>query len=75
MTKRKPDKRFLALVALIHLFVTALTWRDLRRRPKERVRGGKSFWRAFSLLNTSGSVAYFLLGRRPPDRDPAEAGG
>ena len=61
---KKPDPRVLAVVAVVHLVVTRLTWRDLRDRPDEQVPGPKPLWRVASALNTSGSVAYWLLGRR-----------
>jgi hypothetical protein len=47
-----------------HTVVTALVWRDLAHRPDARVRGGKNLWRTLSALNTGGSLAYLLIGRR-----------
>jgi len=44
--------------------VVALTWRDIRSRPDEQVRGNKKFWRFFSALNTANAVVYWLVGRR-----------
>jgi hypothetical protein len=41
-----------------------LTWRDLRRRPDAGVRGRKRMWRLWSGLNTTGSITYWLFGRR-----------
>lgn len=52
------------LVLLGHALVTALVWRDLARQPSMRVRGGKNLWRLLSAANTSGSLAYVLVGRR-----------
>jgi hypothetical protein len=63
-TTRKPNKLVLAAVAVVHLTVMTLTWRDLRGRPAGQVRGNKRFWQVASALNTSGSVAYWLFGRR-----------
>lgn len=62
--KRKPNKLVLALIAIAHAAVTTLTWRDLRQRPAEQVRGSKKLWLLASGLNTTGSVAYWLFGRR-----------
>jgi hypothetical protein len=62
--KKKPDPRVLAVVAVVHLIITRLTWRDLRARADEQVRGPKAVWRVASALNTSGSLAYWLVGRR-----------
>jgi hypothetical protein len=63
MTERQ--KRVLAVALVIHLIMVRLTWRDLSSRPDVGVRGPKRFWRLASLLNTSGSVTYWLFGRRP----------
>jgi uncharacterized membrane protein YidH (DUF202 family) len=63
--KRKPNKAVLAALAVAHVAVTALTWRDLRRRPAGQVRGNKTFWRMASTLNMGNSAVYWLFGRRP----------
>ncbi len=57
------QKRVLLVVLVVHLVVAKLTWLDLRRRPDDAVRGDKRFWRLASILNTTGSVAYWLFGR------------
>lgn len=54
----------IAYTAVVHAPVAALTWRDLRERPATQVRGDKKIWRTASVLNTLGSVAYWLVGRR-----------
>jgi hypothetical protein len=45
---------------------------DLQRRPAAEVRGAKWLWRCTALINSAGiaPLAYFLLGRRPPDDQP-----
>jgi hypothetical protein len=58
------QKQILAVVLVIHLILARLTWSDLRRRPDVAVRGRKGIWRTWSLLNTTGSLAYWTLGRR-----------
>ena len=58
------QKKILAVALVIHLIMLSLTWRDLSRRPAEGVRGKKRMWRLASLMNTSGSVTYWLFGRR-----------
>jgi hypothetical protein len=58
------QKRTLVVALIIHVIVLNLTWRDLRRRPASAVRGNKRIWRLASMANTSGSVAYWLFGRR-----------
>jgi hypothetical protein len=62
--KRKPNKLVLATIGVVHLTVMTLTWRDLRARPAGQVRGNKKIWQVASALNTSGSAAYWLFGRR-----------
>lgn len=61
-SSRRPALVVPALVG--HTVVTALVWRDLARRPDAGVRGGKNLWRTLSALNTSGALAYLLIGRR-----------
>lgn len=58
------QKRILIVALVIHVIMLSLTWRDLSRRPAAGVRGKKGVWRVASLLNTSGSVTYWLFGRR-----------
>jgi hypothetical protein len=64
MDKRKPSPGLLAAILAAHLTVTALTWRSLRNRSTEQVRGPKRLWRVASAVNTGGSLAYFLVGRK-----------
>ncbi len=59
------QKRVVVVALVIHLIVLTLTWRDLDRRPAAAVRGPKRLWRLAATMNTSGSVAYWLVGRRP----------
>lgn len=62
--KRKPNWVAGALFLVVHVLVARLTWRDIAVRPDAQVRGPKPFWRVASALNTGGSVAYWVLGRR-----------
>jgi hypothetical protein len=62
MTERQ--KRVLIVVLVVHVIMVKLTWIDLSRRPDTAVRGKKRMWRLASALNTSGSVTYWLFGRR-----------
>jgi hypothetical protein len=52
------------LVLLGHVLVTSWTWRDIQRRPAQRIRGSKRLWRLLSGVNTLGSAGYWLIGRR-----------
>ena len=65
VAKQKPNKPVLGAVLVVHVTVATLTWRNLRSRPAAQVRGSKTLWRVASALNTLGSVAYWLFGRRP----------
>jgi hypothetical protein len=60
----KPNKAVLAIIGVVHVTAAALTWRNLRDRSDEQVRGNKTIWRVASGMNTLGSVAYWVLGRR-----------
>lgn len=65
--QRKPTAREIRTVLLylpFHILVTAATWRDLKRRPSSQVRGSKRLWRIVSAVNTMGSVAYLVFGRK-----------
>ena len=62
MTEKQ--KRVLIVALIIHVIMLSLTWNDLHRRPDAGVRGKKRMWRVASALNTSGSVTYWLFGRR-----------
>ena len=55
--------RVVVLVLAGHALAAVWTWRDIRQ-PTEQVRGGKTFRRISSAVNTLGSVGYWLIGRR-----------
>ena len=58
------QKKIIAVALVIHVIVATFTLRDLRRRPAGAVRGPKRLWRTWATLNTTGSLAYWLFGRR-----------
>jgi hypothetical protein len=64
MARPKPSPRLIATLAVAHLIVTTLVWRDLRRRADDQVRGSKRIWRVASAANMGNSVAYVLIGRK-----------
>ena len=68
-TWKRPDKRLLAKIGVSHVLAMIWTWRDLRNRPDEQVRGDKRIWRVASAVNIVGSAAYWIFGRR---RRPGE---
>ena len=59
------QKLILVLVLVVHVILARLTLRDLRSRPESAVRGPKRLWRVWATMNTTGSLAYWLVGRRP----------
>lgn len=62
--KREPNWAATALFLVVHVLIARLTWRDIAARPDGQVRGPKPLWRIASALNTGGSVAYWIVGRR-----------
>ena len=58
------QKLLVVVILVAHLFIARFTLRDLRRRPDSAVRGPKRLWRVWSMANTTGSLAYWLVGRR-----------
>lgn len=48
---------------LLWVVVTPFMWRDLRRRPRDGVRGPKWLWWIAS-TNLTGSIAYWSFGRK-----------
>ncbi len=62
--KRKPNKYVVAGLAVLHVAVVTVTWRDIKSRPAGDVRGNKRFWLVFSALNMGNAALYWLFGRR-----------
>jgi hypothetical protein len=58
------QKVILVVVLIVHVILARFTLRDLRRRPESAVRGPKRLWRVWATTNTTGSLAYWLVGRR-----------
>ena len=61
MTRQRNVTVGIALLAW--MIVTPFMWRDLRDRAPEAVRGRKWMWWIAS-SNLTGSLAYFLVGRK-----------
>ncbi len=57
-------RAILALVVAAETVSSVLAWRDLARRPADRVRGPKNVWRFVVTIHPGNSIAYWLLGRR-----------
>ena len=62
--KRKLPTPVLVTILAVQITSAVLATRDLSRRPDDRVRGSKKFWRVFVWLNPGNSLAYWLVGRR-----------
>jgi hypothetical protein len=60
----KPNPKVIAAILVGHVALTAWTWRDLRHRTDEQVRGKKKWWRVASAANSSNSLLYLLIGRK-----------
>jgi hypothetical protein len=58
------QKLVLLAVLVVHVILARFTLRDLRGRPDSAVRGPNRVWRVWATLNTTGSLAYWLVGRR-----------
>lgn len=63
---RRPgrDGEVILAVLVVHVVLAKPTWRDPSRRPDTAVRGKKRMWRFACSVNTTGSMAYWLFGRR-----------
>ena len=62
--ERKPNKYVVAALVVVHVVVVTLTWRDIRSRQPEQIRGPKKFWLVVSALNMGNAAIYWLVGRR-----------
>ena len=67
----RPKRIALVALVLAEIVLAALTWRDLRHRPADEIRGSKWFWRIISTINPGNSVAYWLVGRKYGPSRPA----
>ncbi|SFC00027.1 hypothetical protein SAMN04487968_10339 [Nocardioides terrae] len=56
--------RIVGIAVVVQFVIGALTLRDISRRSSDQVRGPKWLWRILGTANTSGSAAYWLIGRR-----------
>ena len=64
MARSKHPRIVIPIALAVHAAIAALTWRDIANRPDRRIRGPKMLWRVASALNTLGSGAYWVLGRK-----------
>lgn len=54
------------ITVVVWAIVTPFMWRDLKDRPRDRLRGPKWLWWVAS-ANLSGSAAYWMFARRSGD--------
>ena len=58
------QQKLIAAAAAGELSLKVAALIDLRRRPREQVRGPKSMWVVLMFVNLIGPVSYFVFGRR-----------
>ena len=58
------QQRLILVVLIVHVTLARFTLRDLRQRRASALRGPKRLWRVWATTNTTGSLAYWLVGRR-----------
>jgi hypothetical protein len=60
-----PRQRVVTVVAgLVELVLTFIALRDLKRRPRDLVRGPKPVWALVCTVQPVGPIAYLVAGRR-----------
>jgi hypothetical protein len=69
--RSRPKRIALVSLVLAEVGLAVLTWRDLRHRPADEIRGSKRLWRIISTINPGNSVAYWLVGRKYGRSRPA----
>jgi hypothetical protein len=69
--RSRPKRIALVSLVLAEVGLAVLTWRDLRHRPADEIRGSKRLWRVISTINPGNSVAYWLVGRKHGRSRPA----
>jgi hypothetical protein len=60
----KPSRPVLAVLVILHIFVTVITLRDLSQRNDAQLRGPRWFWLVFAPLQMGNSAVYWLVGRK-----------
>jgi hypothetical protein len=68
VSRRKPDRKLLVLLAVIHVIVAAFTWRDIKNRDPDQIRGPKWVWRIASAVQMGNAAVYWLFARKRPNR-------
>jgi len=58
------QQRAIVVAGTVEVVVTAWALRDLKRRPREAVRGPKPLWVLGMVVQPFGPIAYAAFGRR-----------
>jgi hypothetical protein len=60
-----PTQRvFVIIGAIVQITLLVVAQRDLGKRPAEQIRGPKVLWRAATMVNFAGPIAYFVWGKK-----------
>jgi hypothetical protein len=62
------QKRGLVLLGTLQLALLAAALLDIRRRNADAINGSKRLWTLVVFINFIGPIAYFLFGRKRPER-------
>ncbi len=62
------QKRGIVLLGALQLVLLAAALIDIRRRPADAINGSKRLWTLVVFINFIGPIAYFLFGRKRPER-------
>ena len=62
------QKRGIVLLGALQLVLLAAALIDIRRRNADAINGSKRLWTALVFINFIGPIAYFLFGRKRPER-------
>ncbi|MCQ1951803.1 hypothetical protein [Arthrobacter sp. zg-Y238] len=58
------QKKGLGALTGVQFLLAGAALRDLKKRPKDQIRGSRGWWMAACGINFAGPIAYFLIGRR-----------
>ncbi|MCQ1948477.1 hypothetical protein NNX28_00855 [Arthrobacter sp. zg-Y859] len=58
------QKKGLGALTGVQFLLAGAALRDLKKRPKDQIRGSRGWWMAACGINFAGPIAYFLFGRR-----------
>lgn len=58
------QRRMLVVSVAVQFALLAAALIDIRRRPREQIRGPKPVWAGLAFVNFIGPAAYFVFGRK-----------